>query len=110
MGQKMACLGHRGTARSRQDEPKEVGEVGSKRTSSGCNGVHHVWWGGLIFRLLPSRGLVAMIPIILSVGLFDMGLRVVVVVRRLILWMGLFLAPVGVDVPRVVSFLAVPLC
>jgi hypothetical protein len=30
--------------------------------------------------------------------------------RRLILWMGLFLAPVGVDVPRVVSFLAVPLC
>jgi hypothetical protein len=52
MGQKMACLGLRGTTRSRQDEPKEVGEVGSKRTSSGCNGVHHVWWGGLIFRLL----------------------------------------------------------
>jgi hypothetical protein len=53
MGQKMDCLGHRGTVRSRQDESKEVGEVGSKRTSSGCNGVHHVvWWGGLIFRLL----------------------------------------------------------
>jgi hypothetical protein len=31
---------------------KEVGELGSKRTSSGCNGVHHVWWSGLIFRLL----------------------------------------------------------
>jgi hypothetical protein len=54
MGQKMACLGHRGTARSRQDESKEVGEAGSKRTSSGGNGGHHVWWSGLIFRLLPS--------------------------------------------------------
>jgi hypothetical protein len=52
MGQKMACLGLRGTARSHQDESKEVGELGSKRTSSGGNGGHHVWWGGLIFRLL----------------------------------------------------------
>jgi hypothetical protein len=46
----------RGTARSRQDEPsKEVGRVGSKRTSSGCNGVHVVRWVGLIFRLLPHN-------------------------------------------------------
>jgi hypothetical protein len=32
MGQKTDCLGHRGTARSRQDESKEVGGVGSKST------------------------------------------------------------------------------
>jgi hypothetical protein len=32
MGQKMACLGHRGAARSRQDESKEAGELGSKQT------------------------------------------------------------------------------
>jgi hypothetical protein len=55
MGQNvpLAC-GQLGAARSRQDEPKEVGEVGSKWTSSGCNGVHHVCWGGggLVFRLL----------------------------------------------------------
>jgi hypothetical protein len=38
------ALGHRGTARSRQDEPKEVGEVGSKRISSSFGGQ----WGGLI--------------------------------------------------------------
>ena len=64
MGQKMACLGHRGTARSRQDESKEVGGVGSKRASSGCNGVHHVWWGGLIFRLLDSLKL----PVLIVTG------------------------------------------
>jgi hypothetical protein len=34
-----------GAARSRQDESKEVGEVGSTRTSSGGNGGHHVCWG-----------------------------------------------------------------
>jgi hypothetical protein len=54
MGQALPLCGHLGAARSRQDESKEVGEVGSKRTSSGCNGVHHVWWGGLISRLLRS--------------------------------------------------------
>jgi hypothetical protein len=42
----------RRAARSRQDESKEVGGVGSKRTSSRCNEVHHVWWGELVFRLL----------------------------------------------------------
>ena len=52
MGQKLPLCAQLGATRSRQDESKEVSEVGSKRTSSGCNGVHHVWWGGLIFRLL----------------------------------------------------------
>jgi hypothetical protein len=53
MGQNLPLCGQLGAARSRQDESKEVGgQVGSKRTSSGCNGVHHVCWGGLIFRLL----------------------------------------------------------
>ena len=52
MGQKLPLCGQLGPTRSRQDESKEVGELGSKRTSSGCNGVHHVWWSGLIFRLL----------------------------------------------------------
>ena len=52
MGQKLPLCGQLGAARSRQDESKEVGEAGSKRTSSGGNGGHHVWWSGLIFRLL----------------------------------------------------------
>jgi hypothetical protein len=52
MAQKMACLGLRGTTRSRQDESKEVHEAGRIRRSSGGKGGHHVWWGGLIFRLL----------------------------------------------------------
>jgi hypothetical protein len=52
MGQKIVRLGLRGTTRSRQCESKEVHEVGSKRPSLGCNGVHVVWWIGLIFRLL----------------------------------------------------------
>jgi hypothetical protein len=59
MGQKLPLCGQLGAARSRQDESKEVGEAGSKRTSSGGNGGHHVWWSGLIFRLLfsgPSLG------------------------------------------------------
>jgi hypothetical protein len=53
MGQKLPLCAQLGATRSRQDESKEVciGEVGSKRTSSGCNGVHHVCWGGQIFRL-----------------------------------------------------------
>jgi hypothetical protein len=52
MGQNLPLCGQLGAARSRQDESKEVGGVGSKRTSSGCNGVHVVRWIGLIFRLL----------------------------------------------------------
>jgi hypothetical protein len=43
-----------GATRSRQDESKEVGRVGSKRTSSGGNGGHVVRWVGLIFRLLDA--------------------------------------------------------
>jgi hypothetical protein len=56
MGQKLPLCGQLGAARSRQDESKEVGEAGSKRTSSGGNGGHHVWWSGLIFRLLFGLG------------------------------------------------------
>ena len=52
MGQKMVRFAQLGAARSRQDESMEVGEVGSKRPSSGCNGVHVVGWIGLIFWLL----------------------------------------------------------
>ena len=52
MGQKMVRFAQLGAARSRQDESIEVGEVGSKRPSLGCNGVHVVRWIGLIFRLL----------------------------------------------------------
>jgi hypothetical protein len=52
MGQNPPLCGQLGAARSHQDESKEVGGVGSKRTSSGCNGVHVVRWIGLIFRLL----------------------------------------------------------
>ena len=54
MGQKMVRFAQLGAARSRQDEAIEVVEVGSKRPSSGCNGVHVVWWIGLIFRLLQA--------------------------------------------------------
>ena len=54
MGQKLPLCGQLGPTRSRQDESKEVGEAGSKRTSSGGNGGHHVWWSGLIFRLLTN--------------------------------------------------------
>jgi hypothetical protein len=52
MGQKLPPCAQLGATRSRQDESKEVGEVGSKRTSSRCNAVHHVCWGRLISRLL----------------------------------------------------------
>ena len=52
MGQKMVCFEALRGTRSRQDESIEVGEVGSKRPSSGGNGGHVVWWIGLIFRLL----------------------------------------------------------
>jgi hypothetical protein len=52
MGQKMVCFGQSRPTRSRQDELIEVGEVGSKRPSLGCNGVHVVRCSGLIFWLL----------------------------------------------------------
>jgi hypothetical protein len=55
MDQKMVCFGQLRSTRSRQDESMEVGEVGSKRPSLGCNGVHVVRWVGLIFRLLPPH-------------------------------------------------------
>jgi hypothetical protein len=50
MGQKMGCFGQLRPTRSRQGESIEVGEVGSKRPSLGCNGVHVTWWGPLIAR------------------------------------------------------------
>ena len=40
MGQKMVRFAQLGAARSRQDKSIEVGEVGSKRPSSGGNGGH----------------------------------------------------------------------
>jgi hypothetical protein len=40
MGQKLVRFAQLGAARSRQDESIEVHEVGSKRPSLGCNGVH----------------------------------------------------------------------
>jgi hypothetical protein len=52
MGQNLPLCAQLGATRSRQDESKEVGDVGSKRTSSRSKYEHHVWWGGLIFRLL----------------------------------------------------------
>jgi hypothetical protein len=56
MGQNLPVCGQLGAARSRQDESKEAGEVGSKRETD----VFGVQWGasrllggeGLIFRLL----------------------------------------------------------
>jgi hypothetical protein len=57
MGQKMVRFAALSGTRSRQDESVEVGEVGSKRPSSGCNGVHVVRWIGLIFRLLTTHPL-----------------------------------------------------
>jgi hypothetical protein len=55
MGQKMGCFGGPRGTRSRQDESKEVHEVGSKRPSSGGNGGHVRWWIGLICALLCPR-------------------------------------------------------
>jgi hypothetical protein len=52
MGQKLPPCGQLGPARSRQDESKEVGEAGSKRTSSRGKEGHRIWWSRLIFRLL----------------------------------------------------------
>jgi hypothetical protein len=56
MGRKMVRFAALSGTRSRQDESIEVGEVGSKRPSLGCNGVHVVRWIGLIFRLLVALG------------------------------------------------------
>ena len=55
MGQKMVCFEALRATRSRQDESIEVGEVGSKRPSLGCNGVHVVRWIGLIFGASKSQ-------------------------------------------------------
>jgi hypothetical protein len=66
MGQKMARFGTRRDTRSRQDESIEVGEVGSKRPSSGGNGGHVVWWIGLIFRLLSPALTHSRIPYVLA--------------------------------------------
>jgi hypothetical protein len=52
MGQKLVRFGSLRLTRSRQDESIEVGEVGSKRPSSGGNGGHFAWCGGLICALL----------------------------------------------------------
>ena len=52
MGQKMVCFEALRGTRSRQDESIELDEVGSKRPSLGCNGVHVVRCSGLIFWLL----------------------------------------------------------
>jgi hypothetical protein len=52
MGQQLVCFGQLRPTRSRQDESKEVHEVGSKRPSSGCNGVHVPSLYPLIWRSL----------------------------------------------------------
>jgi hypothetical protein len=56
MGQKMVRFAALSGTRSRQDEPIEVGEVGSKRPSLGGNGGHFAWWGGLIALRLVGGG------------------------------------------------------
>jgi hypothetical protein len=52
MGQKIVCFGSLRPTRSRQDKSIEVGEVGSKRLSLGCNGVHVVSLYPLTWRSL----------------------------------------------------------
>ena len=52
MGPKTVLVGQLGPARSRQDESIEVGEVGSKRPSSGGNGGHVVSLYPLTWRSL----------------------------------------------------------
>ena len=54
MGQKMVRFGALRGTRSRQDESMEVGEVGSKRPSSGGNGGHVLSLYPLIWRSLTS--------------------------------------------------------
>ena len=62
MGQKMVCFAALCGTRSRQDESKEVHEVGSKRPSSGCNGVHVLSLYPLIWRSL-GRGSEVVAPL-----------------------------------------------
>jgi hypothetical protein len=57
MGQKLVCLGLRGTARSRQDESKEVHEAGRIRRSSGGKGRHVLLLYPLIWRSLKRIGI-----------------------------------------------------
>jgi hypothetical protein len=52
MGQNMVRFGGLRGTRSRQDAPKEVHEVGSKRPSSGGNGGHVLSLYPLIWRSL----------------------------------------------------------
>jgi hypothetical protein len=53
MGQKMGCFAGLSGTRSRQDEPKEVHEVGSKRPPLGGNGGHVVSMYPLIDMAVP---------------------------------------------------------
>jgi hypothetical protein len=55
MGQKMVCFGALRGTRSRQDESIEVHEVGSKRPSLGCNGVHVLSLYPLTWRSFVAR-------------------------------------------------------
>jgi hypothetical protein len=55
MGQKLVCLGLRGTARSRQDESKEVHEAGRIRRPSGGKGGHVLSLCPLIWRSLNKQ-------------------------------------------------------
>jgi hypothetical protein len=52
MGRKLVCFEALGGTRSRHDASKEVHEVGSKRPSLGCNGVHVLSLHPLIWRSL----------------------------------------------------------
>ena len=56
MGQKMVRFAQLGAARSRQDKSIEVGEVGSKRPSSGGNGGHVLSLYPLTWRSLCGCG------------------------------------------------------
>ena len=62
MGQKMVCFAELCGTRSRQDESKEVHEVGSKRPSLGCNGVHVLSLYPLIWRSLSIKLYIAAGP------------------------------------------------
>jgi hypothetical protein len=119
MGQKMACLGHRGTARSRQDESKEVGELGSKRTSSRGKEGHHVWWSGLIFRLLPGVAAVGGLHVLSLAPIAHQrvaafGGALVIYVHRgrrgLWLWLGLLLSRTRFLALAFCSFISLPCC
>jgi hypothetical protein len=59
MGQKLVCFGPLRATRSRQDAPREVHEVGSKRPSLGGNGGHVLSLYPLIWRSLPNSAIPA---------------------------------------------------